>query len=475
MKSIFVSILSIFILLGFISCSEDDNFSSDPGLKLSFSADTVSFDTVFTDIGSSRRTLMVYNNNKKSVTISSVKLMNPEKSGFSIAVDGVSGNEVRDVDLLKEDSAYVFVMVRINPHDSNNPMIIRDSIQFEVNGQYQYVQLAAIGQDVYLWKNKTISQDTILTGERPFLIYDSLVIAQGTTLNLKENVRMYFHDKAGVKVYGTINAKGTREKPVLFRGDRTDNLFSNVPYDRIPGQWEGIQIDSLSFNNYFEHFHLRNSVNGIIFNSSNTTSTKATFKDAIIQNTQSDGITAQNCIITAENSLFTNAGGTVMKLIGGQYDFLHCTLANYMTWVSSTSKTALIIGNNTNDNRSAPLTNCNFTNTIIAGLNNDAIRFQKSDNESITFNHLFTNCLIKMGGSDDQNFVNIVWREDPKFTNTNNDRDYLYSFDLEAESPAIGKADISRAFSLPTDLSGNSRLQDGAPDIGCYERIKTED
>lgn len=475
MKGIIGSVLSIFILLGFVSCNEDDDFSSDPGLRLSFSADTVSFDTVFTDIGSSRRTLMIYNNNNKSVTISAVKLMNPEKSGFSMAVDGVSGNEVRDVDLLKEDSAYVFVMVRVNPHDSDNPMIIRDSIQFEINGQYQYVQLAAIGQDVYLWKAKTIAQDTILTGERPFLIYDSLVINKNVTLNLKENVRMYFHDKAGVKVLGTINAKGTREEPVIFRGDRTDNLSPKWPYDNIPGQWEGMIVDSLSFNNYFEHFHLRNSVNGIIFNPSNTTATKAAFKDAIIRNTQSDGITAQNCIITGENSLFANAGGTVMKLIGGQYDFLHCTLANYMAWVGSSSKTALTIGNNTNDNRSAPLTKCNFTNSIIAESINNAIRFQKSDNESITFNHLFTNCLIKMNGSDDANFVNTIWREDPVFININNDGDYFYNFNLDAESPAIGKADIGRAYTLPIDLSGNSRIQDGAPDIGCYEYIKIED
>ena len=44
------------------SCREEQ-LSTDPSLKLTFSKDTVCFDTVFTTIGTSTLRLMVYNKN----------------------------------------------------------------------------------------------------------------------------------------------------------------------------------------------------------------------------------------------------------------------------------------------------------------------------------------------------------------------------------------------------------------------------
>jgi len=472
MRILLSSILALLITSFFFSCEEDDDFSSDPNLKIEFSRDTISFDTVFTNIGSSRRTLMIYNRNNKSLVVSSAKVMNPEKSGFSIVFDGVSGEDVQNTEILKKDSAYLYVMVKIDPNNSDSPMSVRDSICFTINGRQQFVQLEAIGQDVHLWRGKSIASDTTLTSERPFLIYDSLIVEKDATLNLEKNVKLFFHSGAGIKVYGTINAKGTLEEPVIFRGDRTDNIFTNVPYDRIPGQWEGMEVDSLSFNNYFEHFHLRNSLQGIWFKPSNLSASKAIFKNSIIHNTKSDGINAQNCDIKGENSLFSNAGGATMKLIGGKYEFLHCTLANYMSWWGMRAGKALIIGNYTDNKQLAPLVKCDFSNSIIAGSGSAEISLQEAPDVIPTpFEHLFTNCLIKIGGEDDDNFVSTIWKEDPKFKNINNDKDYFYSFELDSISPAKNKGDMIKAYLLPLDMNGKSRLNDDGPDIGCYEWI----
>jgi len=57
MRNIWFGIFVVFLLASF-GC-ERDNFSSSPSLKLSFSADTVMFDTVFTKIGSSTRHVKV--------------------------------------------------------------------------------------------------------------------------------------------------------------------------------------------------------------------------------------------------------------------------------------------------------------------------------------------------------------------------------------------------------------------------------
>lgn len=465
------SLLILAVLSTFLfSCVEDEDFSSNPNLRISFSADTISFDTVFTEAGSSRKILMVYNKNKNALNISSIKVMNPERSGFSVVVDGVAGYEVRDTEILKKDSAYIYIMVKVNPNNSNSPVIISDSIRFELNGTQQYVHLEAIGQDVLRWRGKSIENDTTLTGEKPFLVFDSLIIAKNATLNLKQNVTVYFHNKAKVEVFGKIIATGTVDEPVVFRGDRTDRIFTDVPYDRIPGQWEGMFVDSLSFNNHFEHFHLRNSIVGIQFNPSNLSDQKAVLKNSIIQNSKLDLISAQNCDIKAENCLFANAGGNVMKLTGGKYDFLHCTLANYMKWVSVGG--TLSLSNKAGENL-IPLVKCEFSNSILSGLGKSSNVVTFDEAKEVPFSHLFNNCLFNINGTDenDDNFFDTVWGEDPKFKFINPDATYHYNFQLDSISPAIDMGNVGKAFLLPYDIIGNSRVSDGGPDIGCYEWI----
>ncbi|GAB6011432.1 choice-of-anchor Q domain-containing protein [Viscerimonas tarda] len=476
MKSLLGSILLFLLACCFFSCEESDDFSSDPNLKLTFSSDTVRFDTVFTGFGSATRRLLIYNRNSNSLTIQSVELASGGKSGFRINVDGVGGTVIRDVDILKKDSVYLFVEVTVNPLNQNSPLRIRDSIRFNLNGRVQYIQLEAIGQDVIWWKTgKTIAQDTTLTAEKPILVYDSIVVDTNAVLTIEKSVRLYFHKGAGMKVYGSVNVKGTLEEPVVFRGDRTDNIFTDVPYDRIPGQWEGIVIDSISYNNNFDYFFLRNAVKGIWFNASDPSLKKAVFTNSIIQNTNSHGIYAINSDIEFYNSLLANAGGSVAKLIGGSYTFLHCTLANYMSWWGMRKDAALTVGNVLDDGQTyVVMDKCEFRNSIIAGLSSSEIKFQnKIFSAEKEIGYYFENCLIKSGGEDDDQLVNIVWNVDPEFKNINKDRDYYYSFDLDSISPAINKANPYFSTPLPLDIRGVARLSDQMPDIGCFEWIPT--
>ena len=81
---------------------------------------------------------------------------------------------------------------------------------FTVNGIRQSVLLEAYGQDVNLYKGGvTITKDSILTANRPYLIYDSLVIAKGVSLNIEKGATFYMHDKASLIVHGSMNALGT--------------------------------------------------------------------------------------------------------------------------------------------------------------------------------------------------------------------------------------------------------------------------
>ena len=59
---------------GFTSCDDSMSFTTDRGALLSFSTDTVRFDTVISTVGSSTRQLMVYNRNADGLRIASVRL-----------------------------------------------------------------------------------------------------------------------------------------------------------------------------------------------------------------------------------------------------------------------------------------------------------------------------------------------------------------------------------------------------------------
>ena len=170
-------LILFFIVLNLLSCDGlDENYSNNPNHRLSFSVDTLSFDTVFTTIGSATKEFMIYNRNDQPLLISEIMLASGEETGFRINVDGRKGDHFQDVRIQADDSLYVFVEVTVNPNASNQPLLVDDSIIFTTNGVKQSVRLEAYGQNVNLYKNGLIlTQDTHFTAERPYLIYDSLL------------------------------------------------------------------------------------------------------------------------------------------------------------------------------------------------------------------------------------------------------------------------------------------------------------
>ena len=165
----------------------DDHYSTNPTYRLSFSTDTLAFDTIFSTIGSTTRQFMIYNKNSEPLSIESIMLASGEATGFRMNVDGRKGSSFNNVGILANDSMYVFVEVTVDPNGGNQPLLIQDSVLFTVNGIRQSVLLEAYGQDVNLYKGGvTITKDSILTANRPYLIYDSLVIAKGVSLNIEK-------------------------------------------------------------------------------------------------------------------------------------------------------------------------------------------------------------------------------------------------------------------------------------------------
>jgi hypothetical protein len=117
--------------------------------NLTFSTDTLVFDTVFTTIGSTTKSFKIFNPDQRSLQIEEIELMGGAASVYRINVDGTPGVLHKDLLLEAKDSLFIFVEVTLAVNSTTNPLIIEDSVRFRTNGKDQYVKLAAWGQDAY--------------------------------------------------------------------------------------------------------------------------------------------------------------------------------------------------------------------------------------------------------------------------------------------------------------------------------------
>ncbi len=481
----------------------DDNYSINPTYRLSFSTDTLSFDTIFSTIGSTTRQFMIYNKNSEPLSIESIMLASGEATGFRMNVDGRKGSSFNNIGILAHDSMYVFVEVTVDPNGGNQPLLIQDSVLFTLNGVRQSVLLEAYGQDVNLCKGGvTITKDSTLAADRPYLIYDSLVIANGVSLNIEKGATFYMHDKANLIVLGSMNASGTLEEPITFRGDRLDYILNDIlPYDRTPGQWGGITFKAESHGNVWDNVIVRNGTSGVYCEPSTPDLPKIKINDSQITNMGGDLFFAINCDVVATNTEFSNAGGSVLTLAGGKYYFAHCTMANYMSLtqretagetVPLDSKCLYLLHNVTVDgNGPYPITQAYFDNCIIDGSyeagdfgTSGEIEISSSTNVSAKagsdtdFDYRFNHCVLKAKETVSDHLQEALFIEKTPSYRKVGGRQNKYAYDFRPDSvstPGVGKADPEITKIYPIDRYGINRLTspDG-PTIGAYEFIREE-
>ena len=108
LKNIYILIIFIFSSLIIVSCDDDDKFSTNSSDRLTFEEDTIRFDTLITTISSSTKRFKVFNNNDRGLRLTSVRLASGGNSGFRINVDGHSGDNLTDIEILRKDSIVVF-------------------------------------------------------------------------------------------------------------------------------------------------------------------------------------------------------------------------------------------------------------------------------------------------------------------------------------------------------------------------------
>ena len=117
--------------------------------SLSFSTDTLTFDTVFTTLGSTTQYFKVFNHSKQPLTINSIQLQQLQGTQYRMNVDGTPGTSFTNIQIPGRDSIYVFVEVTVNPNSTTTPFVIIDNVDFTVGNKTQTVFLQAFGQNAH--------------------------------------------------------------------------------------------------------------------------------------------------------------------------------------------------------------------------------------------------------------------------------------------------------------------------------------
>ncbi len=461
MKTIIPVLLSLLLII--FSCRKE-SFITSRDARISITADTLKFDTVFTTTGSITQTFKIFNENDRKLRLSSVKLMGGTASAYKINVDGSPGPELNNIELEANDSLYVFVQVKVDPATGNLPFLIRDSIQISFNGNDRLVQMEAWGRNAHFLRNEEITSNQVWDNDLPYVILGYLHVNQGRTLTINKGCRIYIHADAPFVVDGTLHTNGARDTidRVEFRGDRLDQ-----PYLDYPAAWPGIYFSNSSTNNILNYTNIRNAYQAIgIEGMPVSANPKLVLNECVIDNSYDAGIISINSSIRATNCLISNCGKNLLLSGGGNYDFTHCTVTGYANNFID-RKEPLLDLSNTYNNQSATL-NANFRNCIFwgeSGRVKDEVRITKTGSTAFTVN--FVNNLWKVE-STPANITSLVQplNESPQFDSINAARNY-YDFRLTKNlSPAINKG-VATAINI--DLDGKTRPV-GLPDLGCFEK-----
>ncbi len=465
------SLLHIFTLLTSLltlgSCI-DDSFSTSSADQPQFSVDTLKIGIVFTDEMTATHRFTVHNPSSKSISIDDIALSGDGAKYFRLNVDGFSGTRFNNVEIRGKDSIYVFVDATLPENNSNLPVEIRANVDFNTKGQKRSVTISAYGQDVTRLHAYTVNDSETFEGGKPYQIFDSLVVAKGATLTLNPGTRLLFHDKASLIVYGTLICDGTVNAPVTLAGDRSGNVVTDISFDLMSRQWQGVYFRPGSVGNIISHTTVKNMVDGVIVDGEGADAENVSRVNTLrihnsrIRNSGGTALAVFHANVVATGSEFAEAGGGLVWLQGGEHRFNHCTFANYYLF-SAIGGSAVGFGHlnaEDDDGSGLPYTEADITNSIIYGLGADVMPGDLTGT-AVTIRR----CLLKSNGTDDDNFVACLWNTDPMYYTVRSD--YYFDYRLKDESPAIAAANPE--LMLPeSEIDAYGLHRGSTPDLGAY-------
>lgn len=460
-----------------LSSCINDSMSTSPADQPTFSTDTVRLGNLFTLDASPTKSFIVYNRHDKGINISRIGFTDDHANNFRMNVDGISGRDFQNIEIRANDSIFVFVETTLPENGKNIAVDLLAHIEFLTNGVSLKLPVKATGRDVTRLKGNTRYQtDTSLSAEKPYQIFDSLVVEKDVTLTIPAGAELFFHDDARILVHGTLKVEGTAEAPVAMTGDRFGNVAASIPYEIMSGQWRGIEFTGTSQANFISHASIRNSAEGLRLDHATSSNGIPALRiiNSQIRNTKGYVIEALHSDIEAAGCELTDASSGIVRLEGGNHLFNHCTFANYYLFTAlggPALQFAHLNPENTSgddeNNAALPYITASFTNSIIYG-NGTELSHGDLDNTGI----FLQNCLLKSAGENDEHFIDCLWEKDPLYFT---DRQaYIFDYRLHSDSPAFGAGNPELTLPVTaTDRLGTPR-DPSAPAIGAYERQPSE-
>lgn len=485
-------VLSFSLILA-VACSDYETFSDDSSFRLEFSQDTIAFDTLVSTIPSSTKTLYAFNNNSNGMRISTIQLEGGAESRFRVNVDGryLAGGTWNDFEVLKHDSLVIRIEMTPPEVGTNEPLYFEDKLHFFLeNGAKQTVLLSGGAIDAYIMNGMIVEEDQTLLTDKPYVIYDSLVVNKGATLTLTEGTKLMFHDKAALHVYGKLLVQGSLENPVVLRGDRMDHMFDYLLYDNTPSRWEGIIIHRGSFGNELYQCDLHSSCFGIIVEDTeevtpDETKPSVTLDQCILHNIGGDGLQLNNCVSKVTNTQISNTLGHTVSISGGSHTFIYSTLAQFYPFTANRGD-GLHLASSEDGSEYGLLRKAHFINCVITGYGEDVIMGENIPEDG-SCSYLFHHCFLNTPVVDDaEHFVNCIFDrdmkkdEEKKLVRDQNfvlfdTENFIYDFTPKDSSIIRSLADATYEGLPLVDRKGVSRLDDEGPDAGCYEFVKKPD
>lgn len=327
---------------------------------LTFSADTVKFDTVFTTLRTVTKRLWVYNRNPRAVNVDLISLDNPTASPYTLIINGDKKQVASGIYIRGNDSLLILVRAQLKDNGGNGlakDLVVQEKLNFRTNGQEQHVLLRSFGQNIYLHNNVQLACGEVWTNDRPHVLYGSVVVGPGCTLRIKPGARIYAHAGAALIVQGkllvndpsdyvpgtsaTDTVKASNANIVRFSGDRS----AETQYTTAPGQWTGIVLAAGSQGNVIRYAQIQNATIGVLlYNPDNKNQPSVAIQNTVIRYISGNDVSFAGVSsnvgtgagvlniqgkLMATNTLFSDCYEYAVLGLGGSSALNFCTVANY--------------------------------------------------------------------------------------------------------------------------------------------------
>ena len=408
--------------MAMVSCGPDEMRQDDPAIRLEFSVDTLSFDTVFATVGTANLRLTVYNRASEGIELSSVTLGKGRASRFRLNVDGDTSLVARRIEIEAGDSIFIFVTANIDPNDQTIPYLVEDAILFS-NGQR--LPLTAWGRNA-IYHVPPADTGVVYIGSEtwtdslPHIIVRTLCVKAGHTLTITDGAEVYFADTTSWLVVDSaarLVVQGTAERPVLFSSVRHDGWYSY-----LPGQWFALFFNSYSTGNVINHAVMEKGTYGVYA----YPESQLSLSNVVFRNMSQGAIIGKNARITGRNLLAYDCLFGLYAIMGGSYEFDRCTFANYWNYSSRKTPTLYLSNYILLDEHGAKdcgdMQRADFNDCIIWG-NKYGGEWDSSFTDGYSRNYRFNHSVLRGG----------EWDEDPLFADPDND-----DYSLREGSPATG-------------------------------------